>query len=51
MAPTIQQSATIWRHAVKFDTVAAGTYPELVYPPYKSTAKRGPQQPLLRIDA
>lgn len=36
---------------MKFDTVAAGTYPELVYPPYKSTAKRGPQQPLLRIDA
>ena len=37
--------------AVKFDTIAAGVYPELVYPPYKSTLKRGPLQPLLRIAA
>jgi protocatechuate 3,4-dioxygenase beta subunit len=36
---------------VKFDAIAPGVYPELVYPPYKSTAKRGPMQPLLRIDA
>lgn len=36
---------------MKFETIAAGIYPELVYPPYKSTQKRGPQQPLLRIDA
>jgi protocatechuate 3,4-dioxygenase beta subunit len=36
---------------VKFDAIAPGVYPELVYPPYKSTAKRGPTQPLLRIDA
>jgi protocatechuate 3,4-dioxygenase beta subunit len=36
---------------VKFDAIAPGVYPELVYPPYKSTARRGPTQPLLRIDA
>ena len=35
---------------MKFDAIAPGVYPELVYPPYKSTAKRGPTQPLLRID-
>ncbi len=36
---------------MKFDAVAAGTYPELIYPPYKSTLKRGPTQALLRIEA
>lgn len=36
---------------MKFNAVAAGIYPELIYPPYKSTVKRGPTQPLLRIDA
>ena len=36
---------------MKFDTIAAGVYPELVYPPYKSTLKRGPLQPALRINA
>jgi protocatechuate 3,4-dioxygenase beta subunit len=36
---------------VKFDAIAPGIYPELVYPPYKSTTHRGPQQPLLRLDA
>jgi protocatechuate 3,4-dioxygenase beta subunit len=36
---------------VKFETIDAGIYPELVYPPYKSTLKRGPQQPLLRMAA
>jgi protocatechuate 3,4-dioxygenase beta subunit len=36
---------------VKFDSVPSGVYPELVYPEYKSTLKRGPQQPLLRLDA
>lgn len=36
---------------MKFETIATGIYPELVYPPYKSTQKRGPQQPLLRIAA
>ena len=36
---------------MKFEPVARGTYPSLVYPPYKSTVKRGPQQPLLRVNA
>jgi protocatechuate 3,4-dioxygenase beta subunit len=36
---------------VKFDSVPSGVYPELVYPEYKSTVKRGPLQPLLRLDA
>ncbi|KQQ40514.1 protocatechuate 3,4-dioxygenase subunit beta [Duganella sp. Leaf126] len=36
---------------MKFDPVAAGVYPDFVYPPYKSTLKRGPQQPALRIAA
>ena len=36
---------------MKFDAIAPGVYPELIYPPYKSTAKRGPVQPLLRIAA
>jgi protocatechuate 3,4-dioxygenase beta subunit len=36
---------------LKFDVVEPGVYPELIYPPYKSTAKRGPMQPLLRIQA
>lgn len=34
---------------MKFDAVPPGIYPELTYPPYKSTAKRGPTQALLRI--
>ena len=34
---------------LKFDAIASGVYPELIYPPYKSTLKRGPTQPLLRI--
>ncbi|MHA4871745.1 protocatechuate 3,4-dioxygenase subunit beta [Duganella sp. PWIR1] len=36
---------------MKFDAIAPGVYPELVYPPYKSTTHRGPRQPLLRLDA
>lgn len=36
---------------MKFDAVAPGVYPELIYPPYKSTAKRGPTQVPLRIEA
>jgi protocatechuate 3,4-dioxygenase beta subunit len=33
---------------VKFDPVPAGQHPALIYPPYKSTLKRGPtQQPVL----
>ena len=36
---------------MKFDAIAPGVYPELIYPPYKSTLKRGPTQPLLRIRA
>ncbi|MRW89795.1 protocatechuate 3,4-dioxygenase subunit beta [Duganella sp. FT80W] len=36
---------------MKFDAIAPGIYPELTYPPYKSTVKRGPTQPMLRIDA
>ncbi len=36
---------------MKFDTVPTGVYPELIFPSYKSTAKRGPQQAPLRIAA
>jgi protocatechuate 3,4-dioxygenase, beta subunit len=36
---------------VKFDAIAPGVYPELIYPEYKSTLKRGPVQPALRIVA
>ncbi|MET0855966.1 MAG: protocatechuate 3,4-dioxygenase subunit beta [Telluria sp.] len=36
---------------MKFDAIEPGVYPELIYPPYKSTMKRGPAQPLLRIEA
>jgi protocatechuate 3,4-dioxygenase beta subunit len=36
---------------LKFDAIEPGVYPELIYPPYKSTMKRGPAQPLLRIEA
>ena len=36
---------------MQFDVVAAGTHPTLIYPPYKSTIKRGPSQQALRIHA
>lgn len=36
---------------MKFQEVTAGVYPDLIYPPYKSTAKRGPTQAPLRINA
>jgi protocatechuate 3,4-dioxygenase beta subunit len=36
---------------VKFDPVEAGIYPDLIYPSYKSTVKRGPVQAALRLDA
>ena len=36
---------------MEFDTVAPGTHPTLIYPPYKSTIKRGPALPALRIHA
>ena len=36
---------------MKFDAIAPGVYPELIYPEYKSTLKRGPVQPALRITA
>lgn len=36
---------------MKFDAIAPGVYPELIYPEYKSTLKRGPMQPALRIVA
>lgn len=36
---------------MKFDAIEPGVYPELIYPPYKSTLKRGPVQPLLRLEA
>lgn len=35
---------------MKFDAVEPGVYPELIYPPYKSTVKRGPAQPMLRVE-
>lgn len=34
---------------MQFDTVAPGTHPTLIYPPYKSTIKRGPALPALRL--
>jgi protocatechuate 3,4-dioxygenase beta subunit len=36
---------------VKFEAVEPGIYPELIHSPYKSTLKRGPLQPALRIRA
>jgi protocatechuate 3,4-dioxygenase beta subunit len=36
---------------LKFDAIEPGVYPELIYPPYKSTVKRGPAQAPLRIEA
>ena len=36
---------------MNFDAVDSGVYPELIYPPYKSTVKRGPTQAPLRINA
>ena len=36
---------------MKFDTVEAGVYPALIHPPYKSTQKRGPTHPPLRLQA
>ena len=36
---------------MKFDTVETGVYPTLIHPPYKSTARRGPTLPALRLDA
>ena len=36
---------------MKFDPVADGVWPELIYPAYKSTVKRGPTQAPLRIRA
>jgi protocatechuate 3,4-dioxygenase beta subunit len=36
---------------LKFDAIEPGVYPELIYPPYKSTLKRGPVQAALRIEA
>jgi hypothetical protein len=38
-------STTITSHKetrVKFDAIEPGVYPELIYPAYKSTVKRGP---------
>jgi protocatechuate 3,4-dioxygenase beta subunit len=36
---------------VQFDAVTAGTHPTLIFPPYKSTIKRGPSQAPLRVHA
>lgn len=36
---------------MNFDTIPHGVYPDLIYPPYRSTVKRGPLQPALRIHA
>lgn len=35
---------------MQFDPIQPGVYPELIYPPYKSTVKRGPTQAPLRIN-
>ena len=40
-----------WSETVQFDVIEPGIYPDLVSPPYKSTLKRGPIQPPLRIIA
>lgn len=37
------------RGPMKFDAVEPGIYPESVYPPYKSTVKRGPLQAPIRV--
>lgn len=36
---------------MQFDTVTPGVHPTLIYPPYKSTVRRGPVQAPLRIHA
>lgn len=36
---------------MRFDSIPQGTWPDLIYPEYKSTAKRGPQQAPLRVKA
>jgi protocatechuate 3,4-dioxygenase beta subunit len=36
---------------VRFDAIDPGIYPDLISPSYKSTVKRGPTQPALRIVA
>jgi len=36
---------------MRFDAIPQGTWPDLIYPEYKSTAKRGPQQAPLRVKA
>jgi protocatechuate 3,4-dioxygenase, beta subunit len=36
---------------MQFDAIEPGVYPELIYPPYKSTVARGPSLPPLRIAA
>lgn len=36
---------------MEFDAVTPGSHPSLIYAPYKSTIKRGPVQPALRIRA
>ena len=34
---------------MQFDAIEPGVYPDLIYPPYKSTVKRGPTQAPLRV--
>lgn len=36
---------------MNFDAIEPGVWPDLIYPPYKSTVKRGPTLPPLRIKA
>jgi protocatechuate 3,4-dioxygenase beta subunit len=36
---------------MEFPPVEPGVYPSLIYPPYKSTVKRGPTQPPVRVRA
>lgn len=36
---------------MNFDAIEPGVWPDLIYPPYKSTVKRGPALPPLRIKA
>jgi protocatechuate 3,4-dioxygenase beta subunit len=36
---------------MQFDEVDEGTYPSLIYPPYRSTVKRGPMQKPVRLQA
>ena len=43
--------AILMEFAMRFDPIPQGTWPDLLHTPYKSTAKRGPTQPLVPLKA